>query len=345
MNLCWRGPPGSGKRFALLELLEKKANERAIPFRVQNKLWSLDKPKEDDMDEEDNDSNVASKDQIPFESSAIHYGFDISRMSLQDRHIIRPILDRLGKGTHVLSKEKSESRILVFYHIHLLSTESVIILQSLMEQDSLDIQIWATSEHPLPLRIAHHFQEIPVAGNDKSLEAVQKRIRTAGGNPDILYSPQRLFDEAFLRWSKTGRPVLKEVQSIRAFVYECLIRNVRWIECLHHSLLAILKLDIPLVKKYKAITVLANQEGSSAGQTIPSYRIPIAWEGLFIQIRDAISLDISSDDQIGSNVVSIVELPRGKAQGASKKTDVSMDKGATKPKRPRVVKKSSECSK
>jgi hypothetical protein len=341
MNYCWRGPPGAGKRFALLELLEQKARERNIPFRVQNKLWSLDKPKEDDIDEDDDDGNIANKDQIPFESSAIHYGFDISRMSLQDRHIIRPILERLGKGSHVLTKDKTESRILVFYHIHLLSTESVIILQSLMEQDSMDIQIWATSEHPLPLRIAHHFQEIPVGGKDKSLEKIQQRIRTAGGNPEILYSPQRLFDDAFLRWSKTGRPVLKEVQSIRAFVYECLIRNVRWIECLHHSLLAILKLDIPLSKKYIAISVLANQEGSSAGQTIPSYRIPIAWEGLFIQIRDAISLDISSNDEVGSDVITSVELPRSKSQGVSKKKEVSVDKGAAKPKRPRVVKKSS----
>ena len=341
MNYCWRGPPGSGKRHALLEVLAKKAQDRAIPFRVQHKLWSLDKPKEDDMDEDDDDSGVASKDQIPFESSAIHYGFDISRMSLQDRHIIRPILERLGKGTHVLSAEKSESRILVFYHIHLLSTESVIILQSLMEQDSMDIQIWATSEHPLPLRIAHHFQELPIGGHDKSLDVIFQRIRTAGGNPDHLYSPQKLFDEAFLRWSKTGKPVLQEVHAIRAFVYECLIRNIRWIECLHHSLLAILKLDISSEKKYKAIDVLANQEGSSSGQTIPSYRIPIAWEGLFIQIRNAISLDISSENILGSDGITTLEVSKPKSQGASKKAAVPVDPGTTKPKRSRVVKKSS----
>jgi len=93
-NICWRGPPGSGKRFALHKALEEKAVARGILLKIQNKVWNLEKPKETD-EEADDDDKVVSKDQIPFESSVIHFGFDVSRMSLQDRHILKPILERL----------------------------------------------------------------------------------------------------------------------------------------------------------------------------------------------------------------------------------------------------------
>jgi hypothetical protein len=349
-NISWRGPPGAGKRYQLLQRLEMIATQRRIPFRVQTKLWNLDKLKEDDIDNDAEETNVASKDQIPYECSTIHYGFDVSRMSLQDRHIIRPILDRLGKGSHVLAKEKAESRILVFYHVHLLSTESCIILQSLLEQNNGDIAIWVTSEHPLPLRIAHHFTEISVGGKDRALEAIQTRIRTAGGDPNTLYDPQRLFNEAFEIWSVSARPTIKDVHMIRAFVYECLIRNIRWIECLHHSMIAILRLQIEVNKKYKAIDLLASQEGTASGQTIPSYRIPMAWESLFLQIRDAISSDLegevnavaitSTTGTSGTTVQNtVIEESKSKeSKSKESKSKLQVDEGAAKPGRRRVGK-------
>ena len=159
MHLSWRGPPGSGKRHTIHQELYTRAAARGVVLKIVTKLWSLEKPKEDDGGEEDEVTTIASKDQIPFETSMIHFGFDVSRMSLQDRHILKPILERLGKGSHVLSgRDQAEKRILVFYHAHLLSTESCVILQSLLEQDGSDISIWCTSEHPLPIRIAHHFR-------------------------------------------------------------------------------------------------------------------------------------------------------------------------------------------
>lgn len=286
-NLCWRGPPGVGKRHALHALLHEKAKERNIPLKIQIKQWALEKPKEADADENE---PVDSKDQIPFETSLIHFGFDVSRMSLQDRHILKPILERLGKGSHVLAgKEKAEARILVFYHIHLLSTESCVILQSLLEQDGLNINIWCTSEHPLPIRIIHHFREIGVGGKDRALEKMKERITVAGGKPMDLFDPQVLFDKAILKLCRQGPPTLSEVIGIRTFIYECLIRNVRWIECIHHIMISVLRHPIPEKNRLNALRVLAKQEGSASGQTIPSYRIPIAWESLFIQIREALS--------------------------------------------------------
>jgi outer membrane protein OmpA-like peptidoglycan-associated protein len=121
-HIAWRGPPGSGKRTAIHALLQEKAAARGVQLRIQTKIWNLEKPKEGDEEEDDDAGNsaIASKDQIPFETSMIHFGFDVSRMSLQDRHILKPIIERLGKGSHVLSgKEHTEARILIFYHIHL----------------------------------------------------------------------------------------------------------------------------------------------------------------------------------------------------------------------------------
>lgn len=296
-NICWRGPPGSGKRFALHKALEQKAVARGIQLKIQNKLWNLEKPKETDEEEEDDDKTSVSKDQIPFESSVIHFGFDVSRMSLQDRHILKPILERLGKGSHVLAgKEKAEARILVFYHAHLLSTESCVILQSILEQDSLDISIWCTSEHPLPVRIAHHFKEIGVGGKDLALEKMKQRVLNAGGTPDILFDPQTLFNKAIQKLCRANTPSLSEVAGLRAFIYECLIRNVRWIECIHHIMISVLSLDIPNTYRLAALRILAKQEGTASGQTIPSYRIPMAWESLFLQIREALSGALPEED-------------------------------------------------
>lgn len=326
-HLCWRGPPGSGKRTALHKALEAKANFRGISLKISNKIWNLEKPKEAD-ESDDDDKTAISKDQIPYESSFIHFGFDVSRMSLQDRHILKPILERLGKGSHVLpGKEKAEARILVFYHAHLLSTESCVILQSILEQDGLDLSIWVTSEHPMPIRIAHHFREIPVAGPDQALGRVQNRIRDAGGNPGELYDPQSLFDKAVRRLCRPGPPRLEEVEGIRAFIYECLIRNIRWIECIHHFMVSLLRLPIPDVYRLAALRILAKQEGTASGQTIPSYRIPMAWESLFLQMREALSGALVEEDGLSS---SVTRRAVQNSRTDTKKAGASVDTGKAK---------------
>jgi hypothetical protein len=326
-NICWRGPPGSGKRHALHKALEEKATARGIVLKIQSKIWNLEKPKETD-EEEDDDDKVVSKDQIPFESSVIHFGFDVSRMSLQDRHILKPILERLGKGSHVLAgKEKAEARILVFYHSHLLSTESCVILQSILEQEGHNISIWCTSEHPLPVRIAHHFREIGIGGPDRALEKMKERIRTVGGDATKLYDPQTVFDEAIRRLCRGNKPTLQEVAGLRAFIYECLIRNVRWIECIHHIMISVLKLDISDEYRLAALRILAKQEGTASGQTIPSYRIPMAWESLFLQIREALSGALPEEDDTSTDFGS---THRNNLSEAKKPTTPAVDKRIAK---------------
>lgn len=334
-NICWRGPPGSGKRFALHKALEAKASARGIVLKIQNKIWSLEKPKETDEDDDDDDK-VVSKDQIPFESSVIHFGFDVSRMSLQDRHILKPILERLGKGSHVLAgKEKAEARILVFYHAHLLSTESCVILQSILEQEGHNISIWCTSEHPLPIRIAHHFQEKGIGGPDLALKNMQARIQSVGGDPSQLLDPQTVFNQAIRRLCRANRPTLEEVAGLRAFIYECLIRNVRWIECIHHIMLAVLQLDISNEYRLAALRILAKQEGTASGQTIPSYRIPMAWESLFLQIREALSGALPEEDAASTYSQT---AHRNSLAEAKKPTASTVDKRSTKRAGPAVAK-------
>lgn len=326
-NICWRGPPGAGKRFALHEALHEKARQRGILLKITNKIWNLEKPKETEGSDEEDDKGI-SKDQIPFESSILHFGFDVSRMSLQDRHILKPILERLGKGSHVLAgREKAEARILVFYHAHLLSTESCVILQSILEQDGQDLSIWVTSEHPMPIRIAHHFREVAVGGPDRALLKMQERIRTVGGNPTELYDPQNLFDKAVRRLCRQGPPCLEEVEGLRAFIYECLIRNIRWIECLHHFMVSVLRLEIPDSYRLAALRILAKQEGTAAGQTIPSYRIPMAWESLFLQMREALSGAIIVEDELSSSTLGRTV---SNSHTDSKKATASMDSAKTK---------------
>ena len=327
-NICWRGPPGSGKRFALHQALQEKANQRGLQLKISNKIWSLEKPKETDEEVDDNDDKVASKDQIPFESSILHFGFDVSRMSLQDRHILKPILERLGKGSHVLAgRERAEARILVFYHAHLLSTESCVILQSILEQDGQDISIWVTSEHPMPIRVAHHFREIPIGGTDKALQRMRNRITQVGGNPSELFDPQELFDKAVRQLCRPGPPKLEEVEGLRGFIYECLIRNVRWIECVHHFMVSLLKLPIPEPYRLAGLRILAKQEGSASGQTIPSYRIPMAWESLFLQMREALSGAIIDGDRLPS---SVTRTAVQNSRTDSKKAPAPVDTGKAK---------------
>lgn len=337
-NICWRGPPGAGKRFALHQALYEKARQRNVICKIQTKIWSLEKPKE--TDEEEEDTGTANKDQIPFESSIIHFGFDVSRMSLQDRHIIKPILERIGKGSHVITgQEKAEARILVFYHVHLLSTESCVILQSLLEQEGLNISIWCTSEHPLPIRIAHHFREVGIGGVDKSLQVAKERIQTLKGDPSIIYDPQELFDKALAILARSQTPTLDEVAGIRAFIYECLIRNIRWIECVHHIMVSLFRLPISEQGRLKALRILAKQEGTASGQTIPSYRIPMAWENLFLQIRQALSGSIA-DEHI-PKITSLSSLPSAGSGTGSKVANTVVDSRSTKRGGSSVAKKAS----
>jgi hypothetical protein len=42
------------------------------------------------------------------------------------------------------------------------------------------------------------------------------------------------------------------------------------------------------LQRMKCLNILAKCEATAAGYTIPSYRIPIIWESLFIQLRNVL---------------------------------------------------------
>jgi hypothetical protein len=76
------------------------------------------------------------------------------------------------------------------------------------------------------------------------------------------------------------------VKEVKAFVYEMLMRNLRWVEATHFLLDVIVShTEITEEQRLAAIKVLAQCEATAGGYTIPSYRIPILWESLFLQIR------------------------------------------------------------
>ncbi len=179
----------------------------------------------------------------------------------------------------------------------------------------------------MPIRIAHHFREIAVGGPDRALEKMRTRIREIGGDPTELYDPQNLFDKATRRLCRPGPPTLEEVEGLRAFIYECLIRNIRWIECVHHFMISLLRLDIPHEKRLAALRILAKQEGTASGQTIPSYRIPMAWESLFLQMREALSGALVDEQRVSATPLRTA-VPLGKAD--TKKTTAAVDSGKAK---------------
>ena len=59
----------------------------------------------------------------------------------------------------------------------------------------------------------------------------------------------------------------------------------------HYILDALLAAKLPLKKLKAAVDVLAEQPATGGGQTLPSYRIPIAWEQLGLGLASALATE------------------------------------------------------
>ena len=300
LNISWRGQSGSGKKKELHKALESVATYRNIPFSIQIKQFRSTQHKISESgqisttaDEETSD-NSSEKDCFPYEHSLVHIGFDIARMSMQDKIYLKPILHRWGTGSQVLTGSKGHSsRIIVFYHAHLFSTESCYLLHSLLEESYGNVSIWITSELPVPIRLSDYFIEVPVSFK-----------------PSVIFEKSALtwhiiFRNKMTQWTDKAFPQLSETNEIRAFLYELLMRNLRWIDCIH------ILFDVILIhpikdesKRNKVLSILAVQEATAAGQTIPSYRIPLLWEALFIDIREALSSHLIDNGSSNSKNIS-----------------------------------------
>ena len=231
--------------------------------------------------EEGADPEDSMSGQFMMETSLVHIGLDIARMSMQDKHILRPVLANLGQGSQVMAGQQGRgARLLVLYHAHLLSSESVLLIQACLEQNEGDLSIWFTSELPVPQRIRDWFVEVPVGGEDRAFEAFKQDV---GPNP---VNWPTIFKAIIDKWRKSAPPKMQDVKEVKAYVYEMLMRNLRWVEATHFILDVLLShQEITEKQRKAAIGALASCEATGGGYTIPSYRIPIIWENLFLQLR------------------------------------------------------------
>jgi hypothetical protein len=269
---------GTGKRQLLQAELKKLAVASKLSYTIQMK--NINGSSSTEQTEEETDETG----QIQYEYSLVHIGFDVARMSMQDKQFLRPVFASLGKGSHVLVGEKGHSaRILVLYHAHLLSSESIILLQSCLEQNEHDISVWMTSEFPVAQRIRDWFVEIPVAGSDIAYDLYMSKSNGATANWP------KVFTALFEKWVNSPPPTIADIKYIKHFVYELLMRNYRWIEAVHCMLDVIISHpSLTDSQRLKCLDVLAKCEATATGYTIPSYRIPIIWESLFVQIRNVL---------------------------------------------------------
>ena len=333
LNLSFRGQPGSGKKKACHEMLHKIATLRGIPFSIQTRQFHMQGISKNDTGQisttadDDGDDGGSEKDCFPYEFSHIHIGFDIARMSMQDKIYLKPILQRWGLGSQVLAGQQGRgSRILVFYHAHLFSTESCFLLHSLLEDSLGDISVWFTSELPVPLRLVDYFIEVPIRSPTNLLDC----------RPTTGPSWHLIFRNLITSWSQKSFPKLNETNEIRAFLYELLMRNLRWTDCVHYLLDTVLMAPIEESKRKQILSILAKQEATSAGQTIPSYRIPLLWEALFLEMREALSTQIV--DGSGSSALGSQNIG-GLSESTLRDAEPVVDSGKAKSQRSGNTKK------
>lgn len=283
VSVCWRGPPGSGKRQALQQQLQLWAESIGQLYVLKKQFW--DAPSQGGADDDSEKEDSDEKALLPMESSVVHWGFDVARMSLQDKQYVKSILQRWGRGSQVLGQGLGKNkRCLVFYHAHLLSSESILFLQAFLEENNEDSVLWLTSEHPLPSRLSDWCIEITMPSNhDKSLLKLQKSVN----NEPFLTIEEEIL-EIYKEWM-SKRPKLSDVKEIRAIVYSLLHRNIRWIEGFHHWLFALEKLPLTKEQILKLAHICKTQPFTGPGQTVPSYRIPVLWENYLINLREALA--------------------------------------------------------
>jgi len=297
ISICWRGPPGSGKHAALQQQLQLWSKSIGQLYCLKRQTWNapIKGGGDDDQEEEEEDAAGAL---LPMEVSILHWGFDCARMSLQDKKYMKFILSRWGRGSQVLTPfnegQKYSQRCLVFYHAHLLSSESVIFLQAFLEENYQDTVLWLTSEQPLPPRLADWCIEIPVkSSTDKSLNKLLQNAPPQA-NPSTILTPEKEIVLIYKHWM-INEPKLSDVKQIRAIVYGLLHRNIRWTEGFHLWMFALELLPLTQEQRLELSNICIRQPFTGSGQTVPSYRIPVLWENYLCHLRNALAPKVKSE--------------------------------------------------
>jgi hypothetical protein len=291
-NVVWLGPRGAGKKTALQNFLVGQARRMGQPYNIQMKHWQLqggDGEGEISTSVEESTSSAKNeKKGLVYEVSRIHKAFDVARMSLQDKNYVQAIIEKFrGTSNILLGEGAGASHILVLYHAHLLSEESVILLQELLEKHSDTVTLLFTSEYPLSGRLADWFLEISVAGHDRGYEALRV-AHPALPAPSVVDGQGdawiRFFQESFEKWrAHKGRPwTVDDVIVVRQWVYMCMQRNLRWCDMIIYWTQAIQREfragKLGAAEAAACFEHLARAHTGGGFVMLPSYRIPVAWE-------------------------------------------------------------------
>lgn len=276
-SFAWRGSRGVGKRTQLLEFLKKQSEQINIPFDIKYSTWFLNKQVNGgDPDEDDDEATGKS---IPFEESSVHLGFDVARMSMSDKVFLQSILTRwTGQQDVCLVSSAIKTRYLVLYHAHFLTDESVLQLQECLEQYPT-FAVLLTTEMPLSGRLRDFCMEIPIRSNKDML--LSKYVADSSLPKDDVWL--LFFKKTINDWSESWSTA--KIAEIRNWIYICLQRNLRWTDVITYWIEAIYDTEwiTPSIRS-KLLKVLWNAESGSGWVLVTSYRIPILWEHVHLEL-------------------------------------------------------------
>jgi len=283
LSFAWRGGPGSGKRTQLLQFLEKRATKHGVQFKVKDAVWYMTKPSNGSADPDEEDEEGGTSKTIPYEESAIHMGFDVARMSMSDKLFLQSILGRwTGQQDVILSSNTLPMRYLVLYHAHYLTDESTLQLQEALEQFP-SFAVLFTTELPVCPRLRDMFFEIPVPykAPKESDKLLTNYVTKAHLPPTDVWATY--FDQTVEAWSSSWTP--GRVQEVRDWIYRCLQRNLRWTDVIRHWIEAVYRAPwMTPEKRRRILRAIWRAESGSGWVLVTSYRIPILWESVHLQI-------------------------------------------------------------
>jgi hypothetical protein len=266
----------------------------------------LTKPSNGSADPDEEDEEGGTSKTIPYEESAIHMGFDVARMSMSDKLFLQSILTRwTGQQDVILSSNTLPMRYLVLYHAHYLTDESTLQLQEALEQFP-SFAVLFTTELPVCPRLRDMFFEIPVpyreplpsnstVSNGHSRTEIPVPHREPKENDKLLanyvtkaHLPvtdvwATYFDLTVDQWSSSWTP--GRVQEVRDWIYRCLQRNLRWTDVIRYWIEAVYRAPWMTPEKRRIILrAIWRAESGSGWVLVTSYRIPILWETVHLQI-------------------------------------------------------------
>jgi len=286
LSFAWRGGPGSGKRTQLLQFLEKRATKHGVQFKVKDAVWYMTKPSNGSADPDEEDEEGGTSKTIPYEESAIHMGFDVARMSMSDKLFLQSILGRwTGQQDVILSSNTLPMRYLVLYHAHYLTDESTLQLQEALEQFP-SFAVLFTTELPVCPRLRDMFMEIPVPYRElkeieKSDKLLTNYVTKAHLPPTDVWATY--FDQTVEAWSSSWTP--GRVQEVRDWIYRCLQRNLRWTDVIRYWIESVYRAPwMTPEKRRRILRAIWRAESGSGWVLVTSYRIPILWESVHLQI-------------------------------------------------------------